>query len=478
MVTNTFSTHCVKMAVQNPSNSVININCLEICKNRVYINPKFNRSQKNDSPSNAIMHVNPKFSHLVSNVQGNIQNKNKIYVNPIFIKAKSVSETTINNDIIVDNDNQMVVNTSNKMATHQQQSVVKEISPLQVPIAQSRYRLVRQNATNNVSKTPVPDIVKNTFKLNKYKSVAWNYFKTNLDTDKNNTNSSLTSRSKTNFVKPVNKKYLCSSLPNASKNDFKLINYNNISLLKQDKTKTKIYKIEALKKTYKSNTVSQPRMKKVKGNLKKNNIPCPLFRKFGKCLRNTRGGCDFLHDKKHVSICRKFIKGLCHDKDCLLSHDLTTKKMPTCYFYLQGTCTKTDCPYLHVKLNEKAKACPDFLKGYCEKGSKCLLRHIGFHSEKNNKRASTFTESSFKNKYNEVDANNYTVNNFDRRDKEVPQNIKMKGESAKLVLLKDENHSEYRYYQEHEVDESTNEACEIIKPMRCKLGTLPAFIQL
>ena len=40
-------------------------------------------------------------------------------------------------------------------------------------------------------------------------------------------------------------------------------------------------------------------------NLVKCNIPCPIFRKLGKCRALERGRCSKVHDKKHVAICAK-----------------------------------------------------------------------------------------------------------------------------------------------------------------------------
>lgn len=41
-------------------------------------------------------------------------------------------------------------------------------------------------------------------------------------------------------------------------------------------------------------------------NLVKSNVPCPIFRKVGKCRAHDRGGrCNRLHDLKQVAICPK-----------------------------------------------------------------------------------------------------------------------------------------------------------------------------
>ncbi|KAJ8713499.1 hypothetical protein PYW07_013869 [Mythimna separata] len=441
---------------------------VENSKSKVYINPNFNRPPTSNFPSSATMYVNPKFSQFVSHGQSNIQNKNKIFINPNFMKSRSISHsnpcvsTSVNNHVIPDIQNPV----SNSLTSYQQSIVYKEATALPAPVAQSRYSLVRQNVNNKplneTTNKPISETPKTTFKLNKYKTVSWKDIKRTVNSVKN------VKRFETNFQIKIHEKASYSLVLNRKSNEFKLSNCYNATPLKNDKIKTKIFS-ETHKKLYKSNQATPTRMKKIKGNLKKNNIPCPLFRKFGKCLRNSKGRCEFLHDRKHVSICRKFIKGLCHDKECLLSHDLTTKKMPTCYFYLQGTCTKAECPYLHVKLSEKTKICPDFLKGYCEKGSKCLQRHVNIAKER--KIPTSQIRNSFRKKYNEPKICKGDIKNHEQPAEEHDAEVLPNAEKTSVS-------TENRYYDEHKDTSSPNESYETIKPMRCKLGTLPSFIQL
>lgn len=107
----------------------------------------------------------------------------------------------------------------------------------------------------------------------------------------------------------------------------------------------------------------------------KSNMACPIFKKLGRCVAFDAGKCHRVHDRKHVTICSRFLKGCCSIDKCLLSHDVTLSKMPTCKFYLQGCCVKTDCPYLHKKVGEKTEICQAFVNGFCADAEQCKRRH-------------------------------------------------------------------------------------------------------
>ncbi|KAK5642581.1 hypothetical protein RI129_008748 [Pyrocoelia pectoralis] len=109
--------------------------------------------------------------------------------------------------------------------------------------------------------------------------------------------------------------------------------------------------------------------------LRKSNIPCPLYHKFGKCKGLDSGKCIRLHNPDQISLCPRFLQGACTDTKCLLSHKVSAEKMPTCKFFLEGLCSKDDCPYLHVKINSKAEICKDFLEGFCRRAAECEKRH-------------------------------------------------------------------------------------------------------
>lgn len=109
--------------------------------------------------------------------------------------------------------------------------------------------------------------------------------------------------------------------------------------------------------------------------MKKCNIPCPFYHRFGKCKGKENGTCIRTHNPNQVSLCPKFLQGACVNNACFLSHKVSHEKMPTCKFFLEGLCSKDDCPYLHVKINAKAEICKDFVEGFCKKAAECDKRH-------------------------------------------------------------------------------------------------------
>ncbi|XP_011155283.1 zinc finger CCCH domain-containing protein 3 isoform X2 [Harpegnathos saltator] len=124
-----------------------------------------------------------------------------------------------------------------------------------------------------------------------------------------------------------------------------------------------------------SNKVKQRSLQILRNKMRKNNQPCLIFQRFGYCQNYKNGTCPKQHDKKQVSICKKFLQGKCLLDKCPLSHDVGPEKMPTCKYFLDGCCTRDACPYLHVKVSSNTSICIDFLQGYCVKGNECQRRH-------------------------------------------------------------------------------------------------------
>lgn len=427
---------------------------------RVYINPNFRRIDNNLPPPHSSMYVNPNFPQFLPNPPPRPGNS-RIYVNPNFIKANSI--TASNNSSSV-NVNRTILDSNLKDEQNCIQTVaIKTPTILPLPDQKSRYRVVRNKDENKpIDVQPNNNVNKvTTFKVNRYKSVPLLDVKKNLET-----------------VKPVQKlptelliqpqkqrpKKLSNS-PKIQQSRFKFVKRNIESV---PHSSSNLGKPSPIRKSLITKNLLRSNLKvKIKINrrlLKKNNIPCPLFKKYGKCLRNIQGHCEFLHDKKHVSICRRFLKGTCHDKECLLSHDLTVQKMPTCSFYLKGMCTKEGCPYLHVKLNEKTKICTDFLKGFCEKGDKCLNRHINPDIRKRNEKGNKMKKVRNTSNFNQSLKSTQTKTFFKPKTNDT---------STQEQEVKD-----CRYYKETNEANTSTEYDTVIKPTRCKLGTLPSFIQL
>lgn len=430
---------------------------------RVYINPNFNRSDNVSSSSNN-MYLNPKFSQGAPNLYPhNIQkhkeqaSKARIHVNPNFIR-----NTNVVYPIVTKGPTQPIPSSSNYTCKKQknEEATIQNQVPLS-HVTKSRYCLVRQKE-NGLTKTPISRPLTTTVRVNKYKSVSLNAVKNNLATIKPTNSTMSASLSQT---ESQSEKYQTGRKQN-NNTRFQFVKPTTSTVLNQSQKKLVVIR----RYSYHNKSIQKTAPKKIniKQVLKKNNIPCPLFKKYGKCLRKVRGSCEYLHDKKHVSICRKFLIGICHDGDCLLSHDLTDKKMPTCYFYLQGACTKDNCPYLHVKLNEKTKACQDFLRGYCEKGDKCLFRHLSVCRDVASKKV------SFKKQLTNSPAS------------KISSVVKLKGRKKSLVMLshhgnayvQDHHADEQRYFKETVEIKSSGDNSNMIKPSRIKLGILPSFIQI
>lgn len=207
--------------------------------------------------------------------------------------------------------------------------------------------------------------------------------------------------------------------------------------------------------------------------LVKSNIPCPIFRKVGKCAAFERGKCPKIHDKKHVAICHKYLKGECISEKCLLSHDVTLAKMPTCKFFLQGCCVRTDCPYLHKKLNERTEICLEFLKGFCKLADKCNKRHEFLCPDFASKGKCERTRCPYMHNRKEV-------------EKKESGTVELVGEQ--VAITKEKTNSRYflescKSEEEDEVSANEPQAGNSKEeedgvPRRPKLGTLPAFIPL
>ncbi|XP_030036097.1 uncharacterized protein LOC115451853 isoform X1 [Manduca sexta] len=439
-------------------------NKTQICNaNRVYINPNFNHNSYPTTNNqvlqgkNISMHVNPKFSTAITQQNKNISNA-RIFINPNFVKSLQGQASKETFKVLQHNLPDKVDN--NPLLPNMDITTNERNLPI-FNVNKSRYSLVRQGTIKvkeNIAQNP-----SKTIKISKYKSVPLSDIKNSMTIEHNSSKSLLLNVRKTTILPQTPKAVMHSGNQNKYTSRYKYTKYKKTSVaFNESKTViTSKPSVGMIKKNYKVKVILAKKM------LKKNNIPCPLFKKFGKCIRDAHGNCEFSHDKKHVSLCRKFLKGICFDSNCLLSHDLTNNKMPTCYFYLKGMCTKEDCPYVHVKLNDNTKICPDFLKGYCEKGKKCVNRHVT---------VTNFTKKHSYYKYKKNEKLKVRKKSMCYENKPTV----MRTESTTNNSEKQEgNLIEGRYYEDQaKWDDNINDTSEVIKPTRCKLGNLPSFIQL
>ncbi|XP_046968532.1 zinc finger CCCH domain-containing protein 7-like isoform X1 [Vanessa cardui] len=466
----------------------------QISNRKIYVNPNFKqikqeqqitkvleRHEKVENVNNYPVLISKSKYSLVSNLNKNKADESYNYTEGI---PRNHSINTKHKTNILQNQNSCIDKVLNKTYTNG------------VPVIKSRYTIVRKNKepsenhievmqqnckqdlnpslvvtdknlsleichsyANNVAPPMQENVLKNKpfenvtkIKISKYKTVPATYLKNNISSSKD-FNSSSTSQS-------YNGKY------SFNINTYKLTRSESKSNNEADHLKTNV------KTSKKSPWPSQSKIKLLKANFKVNNIPCRLFIKYGKCLRKDYGNCEYVHDKKHVSLCRKFLKGICHDSNCTLSHELTANKMPTCYFYLKGICTKENCPYLHIKLNEKIKVCHAFLRGYCENGDTCQFRHVKVNQCKKSKIFNLSTCNKYKTLTNKSTKLKTSKIKCSIKKKDLTQLNNKK--NVKSCDTKEAD-IDCRYYKEIVTNE---DSCKNIKPTRCKIGTLPSFIQL
>lgn len=192
-------------------------------------------------------------------------------------------------------------------------------------------------------------------------------------------------------------------------------------------------------------------------SLRKSNLICPIYRRLGKCLAYARGRCQKVHDQRYVIVCPQFIKGLCKNETCLLSHNVNLHKMPVCKYFLQGNCQKQrECLYLHKKQTDNLKLCAEFVKGYCPLADKVnalshsfsfILQRLVFQCNL----LHDFPTSA--------------------REKKISTMRRKPEPSSSPGVTKNEN---VRYY----LEESTKPSEESNAPKRAALGYLPSFIPL
>lgn len=121
-------------------------------------------------------------------------------------------------------------------------------------------------------------------------------------------------------------------------------------------------------------SINTVRAAEAKKTLRKNNMFCMFFNRFGRC--NKEGNCPYIHDPSKIAVCTRFLRGTCKISGCPFSHEISPGKMAICSFFLQGNCTNCNCPYQHTSIQPGTRLCKAFVKGYCNKGSECQDAHI------------------------------------------------------------------------------------------------------
>lgn len=252
-------------------------------------------------------------------------------------------------------------------------------------------------------------------------------------------------------------------------------NPNTQSKLKKNLKKSPNRRTETIPNIYKLNR-NLP-LKQIKNRylkLKKNNVSCSIYKKYGRCRLQEKGSCNKLHDPNQIILCPRFLQGACIKNKCLLSHKVSPEKMPTCKYYLEGLCSKTDCQYLHVKISSKADICKDFLNGFCQEGMKCNKRHQFLCPDFEKNKKCSRRRCPFPHNQPKILL------------KKKPKILK-KNKCPPIKTIKDLKVSEEdlndvegskRYFCDANKEHNIEDNIEKLKPKRPKLGELPAFIPL
>ncbi|XP_076264555.1 zinc finger CCCH domain-containing protein 3 [Rhynchophorus ferrugineus] len=212
------------------------------------------------------------------------------------------------------------------------------------------------------------------------------------------------------------------------------------------------------------------------------NIPCPFYRKYGVCRGKNNGKCVRKHDPAQIALCTRFLQGDCFKEKCLLSHQVSSEKMPTCKFYLEGSCVKDNCPYLHVKLSKNAEICRDFLEGFCKEAAECKRRHQYLcpdYEKYGNcpKQRCPYPHGKMVRSFL-IHKTKFTKNYSKKKKSKNTENFLQNKE-----INSDTNAEKQRYYEKHNSQEpstqpknndSENESIGL--HLRPKLGNLPSFI--
>ncbi|XP_076246213.1 zinc finger CCCH domain-containing protein 3 isoform X2 [Calliopsis andreniformis] len=267
-----------------------------------------------------------------------------------------------------------------KIVNATQQSVDKDFSFLKSPIMKSKinkYRIDRTvTGTGNSKKQISTHKKKNVYNKTELITIGGIIYKSSRNQLVRKSYGLIRKRATNTksdkFIIATNGKKLCRVKPVKNSQENSSIKTSNVA------SGTKLLSSTFQKTTYKniiSNKVKQRSIQILRNKMQKNNQPCLIFQRFGYCSNHERGVCPKRHDKKQISLCKKFLQGNCLLDKCPLSHDVGPEKMPTCKYFLEGCCTRDGCPYRHIKVSSKTPICIEFLQGYCARGHECKQRH-------------------------------------------------------------------------------------------------------
>ncbi|EEZ99698.2 zinc finger CCCH domain-containing protein 3 [Tribolium castaneum] len=418
-------------------------------KKKVYVNPQFKPAQNPLPPTNAKpkIHINP---NVLKNFAKTVNNVPKVVEPP---KATTVISTR--NKLVRIPCNKSPEIRKRRNSVHTKYKIVRSGAKTGSP---NRFKLDKRQE-KSANKTLIRSAKKRYVYVNRFLSI--DVMAKNVLLKKN------PNLSKPGFVK-ING-ILYKKSPNS------LRKASDTSLLKSTKSSTRRSLVKRYKLIRSSSAPSHARRVKPRPNfkakkptpskLRKCNIPCPIFRKYGKCPGKAAGTCFKLHNPDQIVLCTRFLQGACRNERCLLSHKVSHEKMPTCKYFLDGLCSKDNCPYLHVKISPKADICRDFLEGFCKKGAECDKRHqfLCPEFEKNkkcSKRRCPYPHG------NTVRKNSKVLNRLAK---------KCSTKKAKTEIVECEKN---RYYKEKETEGGEEKVIKTVAKDRPKLGDLPAFIPL
>ncbi|XP_017888733.1 zinc finger CCCH domain-containing protein 3 [Ceratina calcarata] len=330
------------------------------------VSPKASPNQKKTNNSNILILSRRKLVRVRRSTRKSLNNSQ--------VELRKVRRST---NLVLGNSRsipQKIVKT--KVINTSQQSLSKEVTVVKSPIVKSKinkYRIDRTSRKIGSIREPAKKTVNNKVELITIGGIVYKSSKNQLVRRSYSAKKKRLSNVKADkFIVATNGKKLC-RVKSAKETS------GNTSVRTSSVASGNRYSANVLQKiNYKnniSNKVKQKSIQILRNKMQKNNHPCLIFQKFGYCSNHAKGVCVKRHDRKQVSLCKKFLQGTCLSDNCPLSHDVGPEKMPTCKYFLEGCCTRDACPYRHIKVSSSTPICIDFLQGYCAKGSECKQRH-------------------------------------------------------------------------------------------------------